>query len=60
MNDKLKEIAVKAQLEHCVSHVRLEEYGQLIVKDVLDYLHRIGAIGSLTDRSVRKNYDIKD
>lgn len=31
MNENLKEIAIKAQVEHCVSHVRLEEFAQLIV-----------------------------
>lgn len=33
MNEKFKEIAVKAQLEHCVSHVRLQELCELLVKE---------------------------
>ena len=33
MNERLKEIAVKAQVEHCISHVRLEEFAELIVKE---------------------------
>jgi hypothetical protein len=33
MNEHLKEIAVKAQVEHCISHVRLEEFAQLIVRE---------------------------
>jgi hypothetical protein len=33
MNERLKEIAVKAQVEHCISHVRLEEFAQLIVRE---------------------------
>jgi len=33
MNENLKEIAIKAQVEHCVSHVRLEEFAKLIVKE---------------------------
>jgi hypothetical protein len=33
MNERLKEIAVKAQVEHCISHVRLEEFAQLIVQE---------------------------
>ena len=37
MNEKLKEIAVKAQVEHCVSHVRLQEFAELIVKECIDY-----------------------
>jgi hypothetical protein len=33
MNEHLKEIAVKAQVEHCISHVRLEEFAELIVRE---------------------------
>jgi len=36
MNDKLKEIAVKAQVEHCVSHVRLQEFADLIIQECID------------------------
>ena len=31
MNELLREIAVKAQVEHCISHVRLKEFAELIV-----------------------------
>ena len=33
MNNNLKEIAIKAQVEHCISHVRLEKFAELIVKE---------------------------
>jgi len=36
MNEKLKEIAVKAQVEHCVSHVRLQEFADLILQECID------------------------
>jgi hypothetical protein len=36
MNLQLKELAVKAQVEHCISHVRLEQFAELIVSKVLD------------------------
>lgn len=36
MNPEIKELAVKAQLEHCVSHVRLQEFADLILYKVLD------------------------
>ncbi len=36
MNDKLKENAVKAQVEHCVSHVRLQEFADLIIQECID------------------------
>lgn len=34
MNEKIKEIAIQAQLEHCVSHVRLQEFAELIAKNI--------------------------
>jgi hypothetical protein len=33
MNERIKEIAVKAQVEHCISHVRLQEFAELIVRE---------------------------
>ncbi len=33
MNEKLREIAIKAQVEHCVSHVRLQEFAELIISE---------------------------
>lgn len=32
MNENLKQIAVDAMVEHCVSHVRLQEFADLIIK----------------------------
>lgn len=36
MNENLKQIAIKAQVEHCISHVRLKEFAELIVKECID------------------------
>lgn len=33
MNEQLKQIAIKAQVEHCISHVRLQEFAELIIKE---------------------------
>ena len=33
MNDILKSIAKQAQVEHCISHVRLEEFANLIIQE---------------------------
>ena len=38
MNEHIKEIAVKAKVEHCISHVRLEDFAQLIVKECMNVL----------------------
>jgi hypothetical protein len=36
MNERLKQIAKQAQVEHCISHVRLQEFADLIIQDVVD------------------------
>lgn len=59
MNERLRELSERAKIQ-MVSEPRLEEYAQLVVKDVIEHLHRIGAIGILVERSIKKNYDIKD
>jgi hypothetical protein len=33
MNEKIKQLAIAAKLEHCVSHARLQEFAELIVKE---------------------------
>lgn len=33
MHPRIQELARQAQLEHCVSHTRLEEFATLIVKE---------------------------
>lgn len=43
MNEKLREIAVKAQVEHCVSHVRLQEFAELIIRECLDIVSDVGS-----------------
>ena len=36
MNERIKEIAVKAKVEHSISHVRLDDFAQLIVKECIE------------------------
>jgi hypothetical protein len=33
MNEVLTKIAVEAQVDHCISHVRLQKFAELIVKE---------------------------
>lgn len=33
MHERIKELATKAMLEHCVSHVRLEAFANLIIQE---------------------------
>jgi hypothetical protein len=40
MNEQLKEIAVKAKVEHCVSHDRLQEFAELIIRECALVVHK--------------------
>jgi hypothetical protein len=40
MNEKIKQLAIAAKLEHCVSHARLQEFAELIVRECLDIVNR--------------------
>jgi hypothetical protein len=43
MNERLTQLAKQAQVEHCISHVRLQEFADLIVRECIDKIetHRI-------------------
>jgi len=36
MNERIQELAKEAMLEHCVSHVRLEKFAELIVRECIN------------------------
>ena len=75
MNLQLKELAVKAQVEHCISHVRLEQFAELILSKVLDTVvntdvtsvvytshdkDRAGAVLTLVERGLLKEFYITE
>jgi len=35
MNEEIKQIAITAQLEHCVSHVRLQHFAELLIQKTI-------------------------
>jgi hypothetical protein len=43
MNERLTQLAKQAQVEHCISHVRLQQFAELIVRECIDKIetHRI-------------------
>ena len=64
MNEKLKEIAVKAQVEHCISHVRLQEFAELIVQECANELLKWSREPFPLDaesaaRIIKNHFDIK-
>ena len=36
MNEQIKEVAVKAKLEHCVSHVRLQDFADKLINKAIN------------------------
>jgi len=52
MNPQIKELAIKAQVEHCISHVRLQEFAELIIQDCMDVVD-----GYTKQRTFETHYD---
>jgi hypothetical protein len=40
MNERIKELAVAAQVEHCISHVRLKEFSDLIIQEAISVVQK--------------------
>jgi len=58
MNEKLKEIAVQAQVEHCISHVRLQEFAELIIKETLQVARAGIEFGDGMEDAVYRYFEI--
>lgn len=58
MNEQLKQIAIKAQVEHCVSHVRLQEFAELLVQECIDTLYKDGCSCLPIDR-LKEHFGVK-
>ncbi len=60
MNERIKEIAVAAKVEHCISHVRLQEFAELIIKECakqVDNIYKQG--GGTYGETILNNFKIK-
>lgn len=53
MNERTKQLAIIAQLEHCVSHARLQEFADLIISDVISEIESAN-----TQHCALTNYDL--
>jgi hypothetical protein len=58
MNETLKEIAKQAQVEHCISHVRLQEFAELIVLECAKIVDKAEPYKA-TDL-IKKHFGIKE
>ena len=61
MNKEIKELAKQAQLEHCVSHVRLEQFAQLIIKECCEKMLTLEVKypANLTVREIKQHFGIE-
>lgn len=63
MNERIKELAVKAKVEHCISHVRLQEFAELIVKEcVREFVRKLPVSVNVSNRAthVFKHFGVKE
>jgi hypothetical protein len=60
MNENLKQIAIKAQVEHCISHVRLKEFAELIVTECLGISYKESHLPNAILFDERSDKFIKD
>jgi len=62
MNDRIKQLAIKAQVEHCISHVRLEEFAELIVQEcahLVDTLNEAYDAPSTAGKFIKNHFGIE-
>ena len=55
MNERLTQLAKQAQVEHCISHVRLQEFAELIIYECMEINQQELAFNALT--RVRERYE---
>ena len=66
MNEKLKEIATKAKVEHCVSHVRLQEFAELIVQECITQCEKnkdhewLGPGSKLSASNIKEHFGVEE
>jgi len=60
MNEVLTQIAKQAMVEHCISHVRLQEFAELIVKECAEVaLEHDTFWGSGVDQDIKRHFGVK-
>lgn len=59
MNERIKELAVQAKVEHCVSHVRLEEFANLIIQECI-YLLETSLPYNPQQKMIKKHFGIEE
>ena len=61
MNTIITKIAVEAQVEHCISHVRLQKFAELIVAECAHAVqNRGGMCGALASNWIKEHFGVKE
>jgi hypothetical protein len=61
MNEVLIQIAKQAMVEHCISHVRLQEFAELIVKKCAQIVNENDCEGSIVgDGMLFEHFGVKE
>lgn len=59
MNENIKQIAIKSQVEHCISHIRLEQFANELIRECVRLIEEDD--GSTNNGDLLfKHYGIKD
>jgi hypothetical protein len=56
MNEVLTKIATEAKVEHCISHVRLQNFAELIMSEFI----KISQVGSITENKLKEHFGVKE
>lgn len=59
MNELLTKIAVESQVEHCISHVRLQKFAELIVRECADYAEYLDLPGYKANM-LKKHFGVEE
>jgi hypothetical protein len=59
MNERLTELAKQAKVEHCISHTRLDEFAELIVRECADMVDRAISDGGVDGRILKEHFGVK-
>lgn len=60
MNERLTEIAKEALVEHCISHVRLEHFAELIIRECADIGERYANGNYEVYNQILKHFGVED
>ena len=60
MNERLTQLAKQAQVEHCISHVRLQEFAELIIKECDQYARSTWEHGHLLGGDLKRLFGMEE